>query len=946
MSIAFFRSPAEPTVVRRTCPKYRLPLHGAFMDMSSLPGSASSNIPGATSSSRGGISRRVPNTMTKKFPSPRSFKRQPKQAMEDQSMPTLQSPSQRTCRGPGPNASQELPSSPTSEVSTFDLLHPPGGCLPGIVTAERAAAARIYLEKYFNELLAPGPLGRQVRQQLLETEMFNRARERGVPLTTAEVAEARARFYQRETEHLRALRVTRAKGLRALMGAPDAADGSDGSSNAGMRGSGSCGHSAEDYETVQVLGKGSFGVVRLVRDRTSGGRVYAMKVIRKSKMLRSNQEGHLRAERDLLVASEGSRCFQDVSNLYLVMEYMPGGDFLNYLIRENVLAEPVARFYIAEIILCVEAAHNLKCIHRDIKPDNFLVSASGHLKISDFGLAFDGHWSHDASYYSSNRTCNDNPDKKKRSNGIGACIQKHERKDLHDGELLLNWRNRCGMRRSARSVVGTSQYMAPEVIEGKRYDGRCDWWSVGVILFECIYGHTPFLSEEGRQQTKENILRHHETFYFPARPTVSRRCQHLMLSLITDKEYRLCSERYRMKDLVMASTGLTSNAGSRMQDFAGHYVFSYNAEDIKAHKWFRSIPWDRLHQLDPPLIPKLRSVDDTQYFDDGGSVSDVSESEPEMVEEGADGEGQPAMPIAQNGRATNSGRDMLFSPASCSPLAPVPGTGWSPAAYAAPNFQHPPPGPLGCDSPSSSKPANAKTNNNYQNYTPTLPVPSPGAASFLSAYPSGPDPLSYHPAGPLTPEQLAFLYPLRYPLQTLAVAVLTSTPNDNIQGKLRALDAYLEQLPDATEAERVNLREFVWRFGRACVGAGAGGEARGRRGRAPKRPRDRLLRDEGTRRVAMDVRKRTAFLGYEWTRIITEEEKNGTGKNGKDDGNENRGPERESLERDRDSDGCGGGLDEENDMGSGGHPGSRSPLRVAQQDTPGAQQKQQRCQQQ
>ncbi|KAL1841597.1 hypothetical protein VTJ49DRAFT_6907 [Mycothermus thermophilus] len=541
----------------------------------------------------------------------RRFKTKTKHAMEDSQKSTSHNLSQKTCRRPSSDTSQTLP-------STSDPLHPPGGRSPGIATVERAAAARIYLETYFNELLAPGPSGRQVRQQLLETEMFNRARERGTPLTTAEVAEARARLYRRETEYLRALRVTRAKGLRALMGVRGAGRGNDSSSNAGVRSSGSCGRSAEDYETVQVLGKGSFGVVRLVRDRAGGGRVYAMKVIRKSKMLRSSQEGHLRAERDLLVASEGSRwvvpfvaSFQDVSNLYLVMEYMPGGDFLNLLIRENVLAEPVARFYIAEIILCVEAAHNLKCIHRDIKPDNFLVSASGHLKIMrKLGLSVEGD--------EKDKACDDNPDRKKRSSGIGACIQKHEKKDLHDGEPLLNWRNRCGTRRSARSVVGTSQYMAPEVIEGKRYDGRCDWWSVGVILFECIYGHTPFLSEEGRQQTKENILRHHETFYFPARPTVSRRCQHLMLSLITDKEYRLCSERYRMKDLAMASTGSASNTSSRMQDFAGRYVFSYDAEDIKAHKWFRSIPWDRLHQLESPLVPKLRSVDDTQYFDDGG----------------------------------------------------------------------------------------------------------------------------------------------------------------------------------------------------------------------------------------------------------------------------------------------------------------------------------------
>ena len=238
-----------------------------------------------------------------------------------------------------------------------------------------------------------------------------------------------------------------------------------------------------------------------------------MKVIRKSDMLRNCQEGHLRAERDFLVASENSRwvvplisSFQDSTNLYLVMEYMVGGDFLGLLFRKDILKEKHARWYIAEMILCVEEAHRLQWIHRDVKPDNFLISASGHLKISDFGLAFDGHWAHDQRYFKSHRQSlmeklgievkGDSQDqeedalKEVKTNLADILTGRRGRHEKPQGdgprehESILQWRNRHGKRKLAGSVVGTSQYMAPEVIRGDPYDGRCDWWSIGIILYE------------------------------------------------------------------------------------------------------------------------------------------------------------------------------------------------------------------------------------------------------------------------------------------------------------------------------------------------------------------------------------------------------------------------------------------------------------------------------
>jgi serine/threonine kinase 38 len=146
-----------------------------------------------------------------------------------------------------------------------------------------------------------------------------------------------------------------------------------------------------EYKTLCIIGKGAFGEVRLCRHKQTN-QLVAIKQMIKTDMWKKNQLTHIRAERDILASSDGTwivelkSSFTDDQYLYLVMEYLPGGDLMNLLIERDIFTEDQARFYIAEMILAIECVHNLKYIHRDLKPDNVLIDKHGHLKLTDFGL--------------------------------------------------------------------------------------------------------------------------------------------------------------------------------------------------------------------------------------------------------------------------------------------------------------------------------------------------------------------------------------------------------------------------------------------------------------------------------------------------------------------------------------------------------------------------------
>jgi len=181
-----------------------------------------------------------------------------------------------------------------------------------------------------------------------------------------------------------------------------------------------------------------------------------------------------------------------------------------------------------------------------------------------------------------------------------------------DGEGIFTWRER-NRKKLAYSVCGTNSYMSPEVIRGHGYSFSCDWWSLGVIMFECLYGYPPFVSNS-RHVTRQKILNWKQSLKFPTRPRVSHEGINLMQQLLCEPEDRLGSQVSssvsRPNSMVVQARRsgfvLPTNTSSRSVD---------GAEFIKAHPWFRGIDFARIHQYPAPFKPDLRNPEDTKHFD-------------------------------------------------------------------------------------------------------------------------------------------------------------------------------------------------------------------------------------------------------------------------------------------------------------------------------------------
>jgi serine/threonine kinase 38 len=288
-------------------------------------------------------------------------------------------------------------------------------------------------------------------------------------------------------------------------------------------------HSVEEFQSLAIVGRGAFGEVRLVRERATGD-LFALKSMDMKAMKSKNQVEHIKAEQDVLAAANTpwivklQYSFKDDANLYLVMEFMSGGDLMSLLIKEEVLTEESVRFYAVEACLAVQCVHDLGYVHRDLKPDNILVDHMGHLKLTDLGLA--------------KKHSHEYEGKGARFAGVDDTEDQSSSRAIAGGADALKKGHKT--RQQLYSTVGTPDYIAPEVLMGNGYGAECDWWSLGVIFYECLAGYTPFYSHYPMDTCKK-IMNWKRKLKYPSSMVarVSTPCLDFIKHLMCDRSERL-----------------------------------------------------------------------------------------------------------------------------------------------------------------------------------------------------------------------------------------------------------------------------------------------------------------------------------------------------------------------------------------------------------------------
>ncbi|GAA5986373.1 hypothetical protein JCM11641_005359 [Rhodosporidiobolus odoratus] len=301
------------------------------------------------------------------------------------------------------------------------------------------------------------------------------------------------------------------------------------------------GLSLGDFDMLETLGTGTFGRVLLCRLRPDPQKrptqtqphYFAMKVLEKNTIVRLRQVEHVNSERATLAWVRhpfvvNLFCtFQDEANLYLLLEYVQGGELFSHLRRAGRFSADVARFYGANLVLALDNLHKQDILYRDLKPENLLIDATGHLKMTDFGFA----------KYVPERTF---------------------------------------------TLCGTPEYLAPEIITATGHGSACDWWALGVLLFELLAGYPPFFADNPLE-IYEKILQ--GRFGMPAH----------IDPLARDLIRRL----------------LTADLSKRLGNLKG------GAQDVKSHPWFEGVDWEAVErkEIRAPIIPLTSVPGDCSNFE-------------------------------------------------------------------------------------------------------------------------------------------------------------------------------------------------------------------------------------------------------------------------------------------------------------------------------------------
>lgn len=289
-----------------------------------------------------------------------------------------------------------------------------------------------------------------------------------------------------------------------------------------------------DFEQLKVIGRGAYGKVLLVRHKASR-RLYAMKVLKKASLfVKIKHAEHTKAERQILEDLKHPfivqlyYAFQTDDRLYLILEFASGGELFTHMAAEHMFSEEVASFYLAELILALEHLHSLGIVYRDLKPENCLLDSDGHVVLTDFGLS------------------------------------------------------KVAIEQKTNTVCGTVEYMAPEILMEQHYSKGVDWWSLGILLFEMIVGHTPF-NAGNRKKTMDAILK-----------------KKLQVPYYVSSEAKdLCNKLLRKNPDVRLGSG---------ED---------DITRIKGHRFFRKIDWKAMEarQGTPPIVPILTDPELAENFD-------------------------------------------------------------------------------------------------------------------------------------------------------------------------------------------------------------------------------------------------------------------------------------------------------------------------------------------